>query len=705
MPTEEEVQMQEALDLQEQQELEPGVSVAAPVTAAPVAAAPVQKAVAAPTNTQAAGTDGAFAFDAKGYMDENDMHLVGPGDKDGEVIVVKDGEEQIFSVNKLLDDLGAKGAEVILNTPETALQTSPVGFVDRMKLSFGDAKGNVNYLKKNYQEATMVDGSLFVKDKGIWHTVDPTNLGNGEGWDIAGDIADLSRDAVMTVGQVTGAAVGTAAGLGVGSVPGAVVGSAVGSGIASGASVALGRFLGTYEATDAEIAKDIALDTLIGAGGEFVALGAKNTVFPKLKRAATYISEKASPVVKDLMSKYVSVQTGISTTFTDELITNPKAVTAAMQGIKAAASETAEGATDNSIKRIAAKRSSDALESILEGAQPALSKEWEAGVTNIIEDVAENASINLNKAVGNMHKGMQEAGFMKFRPGKDGSGGLVPLSAKELVAEFEFSPNTAKRISKSVGDFFESTSASRINNNKAGDLVVYGKEGAKRGLELVQQYKNLYYDTLGKVDFTKNKTAKDALEASMKGFGNEMAEAIGPNVSGKIVNMNKNYRLGKIQVNEAERLLETVGAKDTFLSQYFSDPAKHMERKELIGALATRKGPGAAGAVKHLNVLGTAGNFASLLPKEANALSLRTAGAAAAGYAMGPVGLVAGVVAQSPRLNLYGVNMGHKIASKFSSVLKSASQSTRLQMLNNPEAMAAMLSEVARGYNDPKAPN
>jgi hypothetical protein len=330
-------------------------------------------------------------FDAAGFLQANNLQFVDVGDKPGQVKVLNPaGEEHTLDLDRMLASKGIKGAEIVYNTPDNPVERSPVGLMDRLKLSMGNAKGQLAYLKNNYQDAQLREnGDLIVKDKGAWYTVDPRGLGDGTGWDIAkelvGDVLDLGKDAVTTAGQVAGSAVGVAGG-----APGMVAGAAAGGGLASGATIALGRILGTYDATPQEMARDVALDTLLSAGGEAVALGAKAAIVPAAKKALAGLN-KAAPEVKSMVTSLYATSTGASESNIARLIERPEPVNAELDSLIKGAGAKADS---QNLLRLSREKAIKAAEPLLQDAQKSLSAEWRSRVGDIVRTTPDELQID-----------------------------------------------------------------------------------------------------------------------------------------------------------------------------------------------------------------------------------------------------------------------------------------------------------------------
>lgn len=238
-------------------------------------------------------------FDAAGYFESQGLKFKGV-DPEGKALVEDEsGQKGTYDVKSLLKSEGLdENADITYNTHEDPLNESPVGVIDRLKLSFGNTKGSVAYLKSKFQDATVDSrGDLVVKDQGAWKRVDLDGLGDDEGWKVSemlGDVADIGGDALVGAGGLAGA-------IGGGGI--ASVGTAAaGSGVAGGIKNVLGRVAGTYDATPSEFVKDVLIDTAMGMAGEGIVLGGKAFVGPALKRGFTKLSNLGE-ASQDILAK------------------------------------------------------------------------------------------------------------------------------------------------------------------------------------------------------------------------------------------------------------------------------------------------------------------------------------------------------------------------------------------------------------------
>lgn len=196
-------------------------------------------------------------------------------------------------------------------TPETAMNKSIVDFTDRLKMSVGNKAGNINYLKSKFQDVRPIKDEkgyetdeIAVQKDGQWYRVDPSNGEISDPWEKAKEYAKDLADAAPLIG---GAAAGIATG-------GAALAAPMTAAAATGAGTALvrtslGRIIGTYDATPAEQAFDIGLETLLNVGGAKVAMGVKPTaswMADKLDNIATAFKDtKVGGAVADAASAAV----------------------------------------------------------------------------------------------------------------------------------------------------------------------------------------------------------------------------------------------------------------------------------------------------------------------------------------------------------------------------------------------------------------
>lgn len=186
-------------------------------------------------------------------------------------------------------------------TPETAMNKSPLSATERMKLSFGNEAGNVNYLKSRFKDVKPImdaegnpTSELAVLDKGSWYRVDPKNGDIADPWE---KTKEYVKDAAELAPMVMGAAAGIASDLATGgaSVPAT---AAIAGATQAALRTSLGRLIGTYDASPAEQAWDIGFESLLNAGAAKVLAGVKPTaswVANRLKPLAEAFKDTVEP--------------------------------------------------------------------------------------------------------------------------------------------------------------------------------------------------------------------------------------------------------------------------------------------------------------------------------------------------------------------------------------------------------------------------
>lgn len=240
------------------------------------------------------------------YIKGQGYSLVG-GDTQNPIVQDNEGNKFTFNTVRTLAAEGFKPGQLDLrlNTPDSALQESPVSAADRAKLSFGNDKGKVGFLRKQFKEAAFNADGLTVLDKdGIWKQVDPDNY--NDPWEVAKDLADWAGDVPVIGGSIGGAVAAGGSTLGFGTAAGA----AGGAGAGEGARVAVGKLLGTYDGDAVDVAKDVGVEMLLSMGGSAVAAGVKpglRAVAGSLKAVKDQAPEASKKLYRGFMSKVTGV--------------------------------------------------------------------------------------------------------------------------------------------------------------------------------------------------------------------------------------------------------------------------------------------------------------------------------------------------------------------------------------------------------------
>jgi hypothetical protein len=670
-------------------------------------------------------------FDGATFLADNGLTLIGAGKKDGEVMVADQrGNEATLNMRELMGKAGMNPAEynVVLNSPDTALEKSPVGFGDRIRLALGNARGQLNYLKANYQDAQMnEDGDLFVKDKGVWHAMDPRGLGDGNGWDLAGelagDVADFTKDAALGVGQLIGATSGAAAG-GVGAVPGAVLGTAV----ASGATAALGRIVGTYDASPEEVVKDVGLDAFLGLAGEGVALGAKHMIVPAMKRA---ISKLASANVagpsKSMVAGLLKQTAGIPehdtmtalgnlgervsskvSKYIDEANAPQSLNTVGNIFDKSVDAGFAPG-SDEAIAAVARKDMIGAVKTLVGAPQGKGSAQGRlsAGYRGIIDDVAaatpENQFVDIKRPLsehwGEITQKLQAAGVLE-----DGS--TTKLKDLGSVKNALGIPDdfTAGNFKQNVESYLKG-----LEYKVGGDLAEKGPDAMRAIFDTTKDFNDLYYNFVDDVPAVQavfdGSTAR--LQNNLRGAAN-FDLTTGVNGSTAIADAHQWYARRKPIVTKAMKAAKRgTEGYEAMANEFTSDVDRKLAAKENFSVLAELMPTQQQGqlAFDDLSVASAGLAFARSVPKGAMGASLPRLGiAGAAMLAGGPVAAGAALGVTSPRMVLKSARAATKGLSMLGSTMRRMNENTRNMTLADPSKVAALFTAASGGLYDPTAP-
>ena len=197
-----------------------------------------------------------------------------------------------------------------IKPPIETAKGSPLSVAERARLSFygDDNEGRVSDLKKKYAFVEQLpDGKLAVgNDPRSLQPIDPQGMFN----DLLGDTADVVAEIPVVAGQLGGAAMGTATQPGMGTVIGGGAGAMAGEAVKKG----IGLAIGVNPGSASEVATDIALTGLFGAGSEGLVIGAKATnqhvIAPFIKKTLTKATQ-SNPGVTNLLSKVFKITAGV----------------------------------------------------------------------------------------------------------------------------------------------------------------------------------------------------------------------------------------------------------------------------------------------------------------------------------------------------------------------------------------------------------
>lgn len=659
-------------------------------------------------------------FNLQGYLKSEGYNFVGGTDKEGVIKVVgPDGNTGQLDVHGLLKSEGiGSDVSVLYNTPDTAVDSSPVGFADRVALGLGNAKGQLDYLKHNYQDAQLNgEGDVMVKDKGIWHRVDARGLGSGDGWDmakeLAGDGADLIKDGILAAGGMMGAASGAAGGLfafGAGAVPGAILGSGAGTAAASTLTMALGRIVNTYQADTIDTIKDVGFDAMLGLTGEGIAAGAKHTVVPKLaSMLANFAGDSTSAGVKNTIARGITTLTNgtVSSESAARAVSNPEVSQLYKQfyddslklGIDTSKHEGPKPLFDNAIKSTMMPGSDDAVlevarksmlpdaSYILQGAQKRLSANYVAGVEKVAAQAADDLVVNSAAPIADALQGVVTdfPDMFKMRYGSDGAFLGYAVKDASLIAD---SLKVAEPIALNIKKGLQAW-ADHSHRMITGTESTVGPDGVRSLFENYRLVNEFYADVVEGTTIDGGSRIGDIIAKPLGGLKDKISQAAGPDLQQHIAKVGQDYFRNKQAVKMAESATNQGQKGIEGILNKMSNPVDRdvttRENMRILAALA-----------------GDTGNTAheAILNKVAAADLVRTTAPKMAGGGI-PTRIVTGAVGSlAPKV----INPTVTGLGMMGRTLRSMSGKTRSLLLKDEKALSALFTTaLGQGYDPTEA--
>lgn len=636
-------------------------------------------------------------FDAKAFMESEGLTFKGLARPGVALVETPDGQESEFDVSGFLASEGVSNAQIEYNTPDSALEQSPVDLIDRFKMSFGNTKGNAAYLKNKFEGVTVMDGGeLAVKDAGVWKKVDPSGFGDKDGWQVSemlGDLADLGGIGVDVAGQVAGGAAGAAIAPGVG----AIAGASAGAGAATAVNAVLGRVMGTYEATPEELVKEVGLNTAMGALGEVVGLGAKHMVMPAIRN----FIQKGGMLTdgsKRVMSNMLQSTTGVESRVWDDAFNNPAEYKAIMESIEAAAQNpvsliddvvpgaaSSVAAGSNEAMDMAARRSMHGpVRALAEEAPERLSAQWRGKrsslVANTPDDVVIDATKPVSETLSLIQMNLQKSGLLNEEALINGK--FVFKKSKEIASRLAIKTEEADLFTSSVKDYL-----SAMSHVLREETPKTGKPAMNALLDVIKKSDDAYYNIVDGNPAIQNIFAGATAELRAA-LINTAPQKMLNNESGvfAINNLNKWYSTLKPAAQKAKQAVEkgTQGI-DSLIDMYDRPAARSLTGAQVFESLATLAASPEAGqaALSRIRVTNGARKIMSTAPR-----------------GLGGGGLVrqaAGALGMTPRA---AYRMAQPVITPIQmagKALETLDPVTRNKVLNDPEKLGALFSVGLQG--------
>lgn len=342
--------------------------------------------------------------------------------------------------------------------PEMAANDQVLDLDDRLKLSFGNEQGKIDYLKTKYEDATINKrGDFVVKKDGKWNRVDPEGYGQKDAWqvtkEVLADAADIAGDVGIAAGAIAGGAVGSV-------VPaaGTVAGGVIGAGASEYLRSSLGRLVGTYTAEPEQQLKDVAFESMLQlAGVKFI---------PGVKMGVGAIASGLDKVIPKASTKlamfYGSLNAGQDAMKT--LVEQGGRVTAKMKSTAKATGS--DGARYTEALR---KDSVDVVRRVAENSQKILSKTYNNMRGKIASEVPENFVARPSDVVTTAYEDMLLSGLSQVqRKGQAITDADDIANVMKFFKESGRLPNNTKISLKSQADLKRQLKAS---GQFSGDML------------------------------------------------------------------------------------------------------------------------------------------------------------------------------------------------------------------------------------------
>lgn len=405
-------------------------------------------------------------------------------------------------------------------SPSSAKAQSPLSYEDRLKLSFSNKKGSLDYLKTKFEDAVLGEDNLIkVKKDGQWFLADPANdpwettknLLKGAGKLVTGQKSKITSDE-MEAGfdvlvdplkeyGIAGASIGAGIATGGASLGLQAIASGAAGAAAGGLTTSLGRAVGTYEATPAEQVQDIAFEGLLNLGGTYLAAGIKpgaKVVAQGVRSLGKSLSKVGEPS-KDIIANTIGKIAGFTRGQLDEVASNAGNVAAKLSKYSGQnGDEIVAGLQSEKVEKMAL---------IAKNAQSALSNAYDDMAEQISKSVPSSFSVSPKEIVKPILEDAFENGFIKF---SFEDGVLSGAAAREVWESgvpgkiiVNNRANALKFINKELGQALDLPKETHSKlANFLNDVIVQssgikqqsGKEGFKQLMNLKKQLSNMTYD-------------------------------------------------------------------------------------------------------------------------------------------------------------------------------------------------------------------
>jgi hypothetical protein len=633
-------------------------------------------------------------FDAEGYLKSKGLELAGMSESGKPLYRTPKGEEVELDVSSYLKSKGipVDKLDLQLNSMNSPVNVSPVSTLDRAKLAFGNTRGGMKYLKSKFEDVGYnEDSGLVVKNKGVWHRVDPDN----DPWELSAELAkDIMEGSIKVGPSVAGQAAGAAAGTAMAGPIAGVVGSGVGAGLARKLTTSLGRLVGTYDATPEEEVQDLGFETLLGMGGQLVSLGAKPTL-SALANLSKGVFGKAAEGTKAMASQVLGKTTSAGPVATRTLIDHSDEVAREI-GATARTHASAEA-----MKETFKAEQVGIAKQMLESADDALPKKYGELLDNLItSEKGSKVRADIGGIIGQSKSVLEEMGAGKIVAGK-----FRRLTQSEA----------AERLGQGLPvEALDDTAFAQINDlvkaldTFGGTGKLSGQSAAKALTQVNKALNNVERDLFKRPEIAA------VVERAAGKIGARFKEATGKafdeaGLAGEYTQLQSLYGQFGNAVRAARVLLKQSNGPEVFVNKLLSQPGNNSAAKTMRNEVVELLGERGEQLAHKLRIKESAKQFSSWAPKMglvqvgSGAVAAMKGGAVAA---TNPALAVATAASFSPRAVAHGVRAANKSVAYVSSLknfVTGLPPEKLKELLADPKLTGEMFRTVISAYGQEDA--
>lgn len=576
-------------------------------------------------------------FTAKDYIESKGLALVGAGSRPGTAMVRdRDGNLMEFDPSAVIKEKGLDigSVDVQLNKPTDPIGDSPVDISDRFKMSLGNTRGSISYLREKFEDVKYIPNKgLVVKNNGVWQPVDNQHLGSNP-WEtakeIAADIAEGLPTVVSIGAQTAGSIAGAAGGLGV-----AVAGGAAAGGAAEAGRILMGKFVGTYEDTPEGMAKDIGLEALMALGAGAFGAG----VVPTAGKIVKGLGSLGGKLVGDLPK---TLWQGLAAKATQNSMER-----AAVWMDKELSNEVVQVLERASVGRpigtageVIAQDIEKAGRLWLESAEPALHREYGKQMSVLVDKAKNMPALELGEMPKASLAKLEQDGLI-YRTGPDDAPVFKIMDAARSVANQKLglpyqivSPEVQPTLKSMVNTLNEFSKMGKVSGGRAAEEML------KLNRALNAQARKLHKSPATAEAASYADTIADASRQVM------MSKFEQAGLAADYVNTVGIYQTYADAVKMANKLAASEGGVAKLIQSFGSEMVRKAPVTQMTGDLLKLMGESGAKGMRDLIVKDAALGASGLAPKTFAASGAPMMGA----YLGGVPGAVVGAAASTPRV-------------------------------------------------------